>query len=338
MAEVDCAKAYYLNEYLRTGEKATLKLVFRSWDREAAQWANKDFFSKLQRLQQWNATLPKSRQMRFLGLDELQDLPLAGDYLAALVARKLLPPALRLSVDSLVMLLRQPDVTVRLAAIATRALQELSRQQGTGRNRLGGAYDDLMHLLRNMADRRQGMAQREKNIFANFERLYRAQHLQGKKLYGFWGMGHVLQSPLEGGAMEFAALVRQSSLPVHSKVVSLLCVFSGCQMLMTSSFLPEPWQTAGQRYSQTDKFNHDGPLVKIDGMEELKGQTMTGSTTLFTLNGRAAVTNQQAIGIRYAPGVPPGQQIRFNPALPATAYAQYLILVRDSPAVKPLLP
>ena len=69
-------------------------------------------------------------------------------------------------------------------------------------------------------------------------------------------------------------------------------------MLMTSAFLPEPWQTAGQRYSQTDKFNHDGPLVKIDGMEELKGQTLTGSTTLFALNGRAAVTNQQAIGIQ----------------------------------------
>ena len=48
-------KAYYLNEYLRTGEEATLKQVFRSWERETAQWANKDFFSKLQKLQQWNS-------------------------------------------------------------------------------------------------------------------------------------------------------------------------------------------------------------------------------------------------------------------------------------------
>ncbi|WP_216690549.1 hypothetical protein [Hymenobacter siberiensis] len=31
VAEVDCAKAYYLNEYLRTGDAATLDLVFRSW-------------------------------------------------------------------------------------------------------------------------------------------------------------------------------------------------------------------------------------------------------------------------------------------------------------------
>ena len=31
VAEVDCAKAYYLNEYKRTGQDSTLRLVFRSW-------------------------------------------------------------------------------------------------------------------------------------------------------------------------------------------------------------------------------------------------------------------------------------------------------------------
>ena len=42
VAEIDCAKAYYLNEYLRTGDEATLDLVFRSWVAETAQWANQD--------------------------------------------------------------------------------------------------------------------------------------------------------------------------------------------------------------------------------------------------------------------------------------------------------
>ena len=40
VAEVDCAKAYYLNEYLRTEQDSTLRLVFRSWVASQAQWGN----------------------------------------------------------------------------------------------------------------------------------------------------------------------------------------------------------------------------------------------------------------------------------------------------------
>ena len=125
---------------------------------------------------------------------------------------------------------------------------------------------------------------------------------------------------------------------MHDKVVSLLCVFADCQMLMTSAFLPAPWQEQGQRYSQTNKFNHDGPMVMIEGMPELKQRTQPGSTTLFALNAPQAATNQQPIRINNAPGVPSGQQVKFKTELPATAYAQYLILVRNSPAVRPLKP
>jgi hypothetical protein len=121
-------------------------------------------------------------------------------------------------------------------------------------------------------------------------------------------------------------------------VVSLLCVFADCQMLMPSAFLPAAWQETGQRYSQTDKFSHDGPMVLIEGMPKLKERTQPGSTTLFTLNAPGASTNRQPIKISYAPGVPAGQQVKFKAELPATAYAQYLILVRTSPAVQPLKP
>ena len=71
-------------------------------------------------------------------------------------------------------------------------------------------------------------------------------------------------------------------------------------------------------------------------MDELKRRTTAGSTTLFRLDGPAA--RPAAIGVRYAPGVPPAQQLQFRPELPATAYVQYLVLVRDSGAVQPLRP
>ncbi|MCR5888594.1 erythromycin esterase family protein [Hymenobacter sp. J193] len=337
VAEVDCAKAYYLNEYLRTGQEATLDLIFRSWNAETSQWANQELRAKFQQIRSWNQTLPKKRQVRFLGLDQLQDLPLAADYLTELLPLKGLNPTLRGQLDSVTMLLRQPQQAgAVLAAVAQRALRTLQQPEGNHRTALGSRYEDVRHLLVGATQNRSNMLVREKNIFANFQALYEAQHLAGQKLYGFWGLAHVLQSPLQSGATLFAGMVRQSTLPVHNKVVSLMCVFADCQMLLPGNFLP----TAGpaQRYVQSDKFNHDGPLTLINGMAELTAQTQPGSTTLFQLNAPAAATTQQPIQVSYAPGVPRGQQIHFRPELPATAYVQYLILVRNSAAVQALQP
>ncbi|QIX61070.1 erythromycin esterase family protein [Hymenobacter sp. BT18] len=337
VAEVDCAKAYYLNEYLRTGQEATLDLIFRSWNAETSQWANQALKAKFQQLRSWNQTLPKKRQIRFLGLDQLQDLPLAADYLTALLPQKGLAPDLRTQLDSVTVLLRQPPPGgAVLAGVAQRTLLALQQPEAHHRATLGQRYEEVRHLLVGATQNRSNMLVREKNIFANFQALYEAQHLAGQKLYGFWGLAHVLQSPLQSGATLFAGLVRQSTLPVHDKVVSLMCVFADCQMLLPGNFLPSAGPAP--RYVQFDKFNHDGPLTLIDGMPELKAQTQPGSTTVFQLNAPTAVTNQQPIRVSYAAGVPKGQQIHFRPELPATAYVQYLILVRNSAAVQALQP
>ncbi|MFC6222509.1 erythromycin esterase family protein [Hymenobacter artigasi] len=327
VAEVDCAKAYYLNEYLRTGDEATLDLVFRSWLAETSQWANQDFRAKLQRIRAWNLTLPANRKVRFLGLDQLQDLPLAGDYLAALLRKSPPPQPLRAPLDSVVTMLRQPTANPALAGLARRAL-----------NQQTDASADLRYLLLNLTYPLGSMRQREQNIFANLEALYQTRQLTNEKLYGMWGLAHVLQSPLVDGYPSFAARIQQSSLPLRNRVASVLCVFSGCQMLCATAGLSAPWQTAGQPYSSTDKFNHDGPLVVLDGLAELKQRTTPGSSTLFRLDAPGAASARQSIHLRYAPGMPPSQQMQFSPQVPAAAYVQYLLLVRDSGPVRPLQP
>ena len=117
-----------------------------------------------------------------------------------------------------------------------------------------------------------------------------------------------------------------------------MCVFTGCQMLMTTGALPPALQESGQRYSRVTQFNHDGPLVVVVGIEELKQRTEPGSTTLFKLNTPQAATNQEPIRLSYPLGPSLGQNMQFKPELPATAYVQYLLLVRNSLAVQPLLP
>ncbi|MGI4884762.1 MAG: erythromycin esterase family protein [Janthinobacterium lividum] len=328
VAEVDCAKAYYLNEYLRTGQNSTLRLVFRSWVAGQAQWGNQEFYQKIQRIRALNQTLPAARRIGFVGFDELQDLPLAADYITVLLRTAPLAPGLRSRIDSVVTVLRLPGAP-GLPGVARRAALALA---GVG-SRI--AYDDLRHALANAAyDLRPG--RREDNIFANFQALSQTKRLAHEKMYGMWGLGHVLQSPLQNGFSDLAARIRQSALPVHNKVVSVLCVFSGCQMLYPTAGLPGPWQAAGQPYTVTDKFNHDGPLVTITGLAALMQRTAPGSTTLVRLDAPGAAATRLPIQLHYAPGMPPEQQMQFRPELPATAYVQYLLLVRGSGPVTPL--
>lgn len=335
LAEVDAPKAYYLNQYLRTGQDSTLRRVFRSWVASQAQWGNQEFYQKIQRIRALNQTLPVARRIRFVGIDGLQDLPLAANYLRALLPRHGLPTPLRGQLDSVVALLRS-NAAAPLAGLAARTTRELERQPAHYQQALGtDNYADLALLLRNITYAGQDL-NREDVLFANFESQYRIRRLAGEKLYGMWGLAHVLQSPVQGNFSFLAARIRQSQLPVHDKVVSVLCAFSGCQMLYPSADLPTPWQTAGQPYSITDKFNHDGPLVLLDGMAELKERTVPGSSTLFRLDAPGAASTRQPIRLRYAPGMPPTQQMQFSPQVPAAAYVQYLLLVRDSGPVRPL--
>ena len=337
LAEVDAPKAYYLNQYLRTGQASTLRRVFRSWVADQSQWGNQEFYQKIQRIRALNQTLPAARRIRFIGIDGLQDLPLAADYAQALVGRHALAAPFRGQLDSVITLLRGASAD-QLAGPGQRARQELASQAVRYRRQLGSeAYDDLTLLLRNLTYAQQHL-NREAVLFANFETQYRTKQLAHEKLYGMWGLAHVLQSPIQGNFAMLAARIRQSQLPLHDKVVSVLCVFSGCQMLYRTASLPAPWQTAGQPYSITEKFNHDGPLVVLDGLAELKQRTAPGSSTLFRLDAPGAASTRRPIRLRYAPGMPADQQMQFQAQVPAAAYAQYLLLVRDSGPVQPLLP
>ncbi|TFZ65607.1 hypothetical protein E4631_15405 [Hymenobacter sp. UV11] len=336
LAEVDCAKAYYLNEYLRTGDEATLARVFASWVREQAQWGNADFVAKIRRIRGLNQTLPPARRIQFVGIDGVQDYALLADYLSdQRAAGRPLPPQLAAGLDSVQTALRAtPALATDLALRTQRALRQAApaARRALGRQ----AYAEVLHALTNLGYART-LPGREQQLFANYQAALPLWHLTHEKLYGLWGLGHV---PQQKGLnfSSLAAYIRQSTLPGHDKIVSILSTYSGCRMLMASAGLPAPWRTPGQEFTAVDKFNHDGPLVRLQGIAALKARTLPGSTTLVRLDAPGTAAHRLPVHITYAPGLPASQQMQFDPAQPATAYVQYLLLVRDSEAVAPLLP
>ncbi len=336
VAEVDMSKAYFLNQYLQTGNDSTLMRVFRSWVQETAQWANRDFFRKIQRIRALNRTLPASRQIRFLGLDRIQDRALVANHLAELLAGKKLPATARLLTDSLRIRLTTKTPDSLRADLALRLLADMDANPATYQKTPGTTtVSELRHLLQNVVYLKM-LRSREKTIVANFQTLYKTGSLQTEKLYGLWGFFHVLQAPLPDGARSFAATLRESDLPMHNKIVSLSCSYVGSKMMVPTAFLPPFWQERGKTYSRVNKFNNDGPMMITDGIETLKTATQPNTVTLFKLAGSEAGT--QPIRMSYSPFMPKEQQMTFDPARPATDYYQYTVLIRDSEATEPLIP
>lgn len=336
VAEVDMSKAYFLNQYLQTGNDSTLMRVFRSWIKETAQWANRDFFRKIQRIRTLNQTLPVGRQIRFLGLDRIQDRALVADHLSELLTGKKLPATARFLTDSLRnrLVTKTPD-SLR-ADLAGKLLTDMDANAATYKKTLGATtITELRHLLQNIVYLKTSR-NREKTIFTNFQTIYKALDLQTEKLYGLWGFFHILQAPLPDNAKSFAALLRESDLPVRDKIVSLSCSYVGSKMMVPTAFLPPFWQEQGKTYSRVDKFNNDGPMMITDGVEALKTATQPGTSTVFKLIGSEAGT--QPIRVNYSPFMPKEQQMVFDPARPATDYYQYVVLIRNSDATEPLVP
>ncbi len=336
VAEVDMSQAYFLNQYLKTGDDSTLMRVFRQWIRETAQWANRDFYRKIQRIRALNQTLPANRQIQFLGIDRIQERTLVAEHLVGLLTGKKLSAITRLRVDSLrnLLIVKNPD-SLR-ANLALRWLTDLDANLSGYQKTIGTAtVADLRHLLQNVAYLKT-IRGREKTIVANFTAFYHLMNLHTEKLYGFWGFFHILQAAPTDGSLSMATMLRRSELPVHDKIVSLACQYVGSKMMTPTAFLPAFWQEPGRTYSRVDKFNNDGPMLTTAGIEAMKAATQPNTLTLIRLVGTPA--GEQPFQITHSPFMPKEQQINFDPIRPATDYFQYIILIRNSDATEPLVP
>lgn len=82
LAELGPGQALAFNTMISGGDEAPARAVFDAWAETTAQWANQEFFRKLERPRDLNASLPENRRIWFVGVDA----PFDRDQLAPLVA------------------------------------------------------------------------------------------------------------------------------------------------------------------------------------------------------------------------------------------------------------
>ena len=333
LAEVDASQARLLNQYLQTGDTTLLNRVFSRWVKQKAQWGNADFYRKIQRIRALNQTLPNRRRIRFVGIDRIQDNPLAADHLSSLLVTTRLPEADRRVVDTLLVQLRssRPDSVV--GATALPLLNRFKTDSATYQRLLKSTYTETRQLLTNISWLKT-IPSREATLFANFAEVLPG--LNGEKLYGLWGFFHVLQEKPVNSGKPLACRIRESTLYLHDKVISIVFSYLDSFTMLPSSYLPVSMRAPGQRFSPVSMFNNDGAMMKTEGINVMRALSQPRSVTLFALDRPGSFARTTPLRIHYSSAMPANQRIEFNPSLPMTAYFQYVMLVRDSPMTEPL--
>ena len=83
LAEINPAQAMAFNDFVLEGDDRLAREVFDAWSVRSAQWANREFFSKLQAIARFNATMPDDEKIVFIGVDKTWN----DDFLNRMIER-----------------------------------------------------------------------------------------------------------------------------------------------------------------------------------------------------------------------------------------------------------
>jgi hypothetical protein len=335
IAEIDPSQAYYFNQYLQTGDERNLRVAFQPWI-NTAQWGNTGFYNKVKRIYALNKSLPDSIKIRFIGLDRLQDLGVTRQRVEALLQAAQYKAGTPSQLDTLQLLLAaSPASEEALSAYARRIERTLAQAPKPYQTKLGAQYADFTHLVRNLTYLHPRV-RRDSVMLLNLEAEYQAKNLGREKMYGLWGVYHVLQGPINK-TLPLAALLRKSPLPFHDKVVSMPIFSLEGETLMPTATIPPPVRPATS-YVAVDWVNQQGPMVFVQGLKDLAKVAPEHAITLFRLDATSSPYqhSRQLLDIK-APLF--GQNMSATkPGAVSTDYAQYAFLIRGSKALEPLLP
>lgn len=308
LAEVDPVQAAMFNRYLDSGDEASLRRIFDLWTPNA-QWGNTDFEDKVRSIRSFNAGIPITQQVRFTGIDEVQDYPLAVQWIEQQCGCKASPDTGQ-KADSVQQAKSTLDFLnqARLMDTVTgAALRQALTKTAMGHNR-------------------------EKTIFESYAWQVKEGSLRDRQAYGMWGLNHGLQDKLANG-FTFAGLVKRSKLPAANSLVTLACLPTDAEMMMPAVAAPK-FLRPRDGSNPNMPYSGDGPLVYMAGIQDLR-RAVSGphKTTIFRLDGPGSPYGN---GLPLGPGWSPFGSIPMSkPNAVTTDYIQYVVYSDGSRAVRP---
>lgn len=329
LAEVDFSQAHLLNRYLESGDESLLVEVFQTWVNYNAQWANQEFYAKLQKIYTYNQTLPADKRIRIVGVDKIQDIAITKRHLGELLKEKNANSRLT-ALDSLL-----ADSTSTSQALQAFASDYLAAANTDSLYLSDSASSDLMHILTNLAYQQENV-HRDSVMFLNLVNLTKANHWHDEQFYGMWGLMHALQSEVNEGYRSFAYLLKNQQSPFRNKVTTIGIFASDSENMIPARAMPASLNK-GQAYINSTWVNSDGPMAFVNGIKDLRALTQEHSMAIFKLNGEASpyLTSSLLATTRILmPGQAGIHPAAENPT--STELYQYAVLIRNSKAATPI--
>lgn len=341
IAEIDDAKAWLLNKYLATGDESLLHNIFKSWERDTAQWANLPYFNKFKKLYEYQKQLPANKKIVVVGIDQPHDYSIVKEYLAFLT-QSVKGQQFGSQLEKLSNAINERNKSA-IQAAATDLLKDISNERDKSVKALGINRQPILLLLNNLSAINKI---RDGVMFDNLQRYIDAYQLQQAKMYGFLGFFHCLQASYNQNS-PFAYLLKKTMK--NAQVTSIVSYYKDGMIMMPYNAQMKqmiPAAVATQFWSQYPDFSkskkyiplpysndQSNPMMeKMDQMENLVGLTQPSSVYLFKLNGnnspfRTQKTFAEVKGMM-------GLQLSDTASNTTDAF-QYILLFRDPKAASP---
>ena len=342
IAEVDCTKAWMINNYLQSGNTQWLDKVFSSWKKDTAQWANREYYNKFMLLYQYQRSLPPGKKVTVLGIDVPQDYSLIKEYVTHLVAHTKFEKY-QVWIDTLQTVAENAPEKKELTAFCKRFLPALEADKKFFRNKLAKNYAPFMHLVTSFTFIGSGMY-RDSVMYRNLVSQVELLGLQQEKMYGSLGFYHCLQTGYNH-SMPFAALLKKyghtggiTSMQMFALNSKTMIPYTAQVRQMMPRSLVDRLRQENASYAQNEKYvpydlSNDNLMMKVEGTDNLKDLSQPNTVYLFRLQGDASPFNQtnqlsQITGF---------QRVELTNKTDHTTQAfQYILLFRNSDAATPL--
>lgn len=251
LSELPYSSAYYLNQYLTTGDKrildqyhAPLKGTF-AWTKN-----NYAFWEKLYEL---NGTLPVADRIQVVGVDIEHQSLTSYQYLVDVLPKEAPPELLETSIENLKLCLSAiKSGDKKIEAESSKSLQaHMLAHEDLYKTYLGESYFGFKLVVDNLINgnvaygvpAEQWNKTRDEMIYKNFQSVHST--LPKGKYYGQWGLNHAYQSA-ESDTTWFAAYLNSAQSEFRGKLLSITYQYKNCTYMSKKS--NNKYGTASQNY------------------------------------------------------------------------------------------
>lgn len=238
LAEMGYSSAYFINQYLETGDEKYLNLLFS--DFEGTVGWTKEGYDSWKNIYSYNKNLPKNKKIKVVGIDLEHQYELGLMHMNSILPKKSIPSSISPVIDELTKINKTKafDPTI-VKEFLLKLKQDMKNKPSIYKEYLGNKLFDFQQITQNIIndfefskieeDWYKSSNLRDKMIYDNFDKIY--NHLpKGSKFYGLWGRPHTYQKQRDN-INYVAALMNKKDSKVKNKVLSIAIYYKDCYRL-----------------------------------------------------------------------------------------------------------